>query len=83
MDQLDGHRGGVAQLVARRVEPFAQGVGIQGQQRGDIAVQIADDHGVFVFGMPGQRCDQAGITAQGAKHAGDMHQGVIAAMSIS
>ena len=74
MNQLNRHRRQLAQIGFWRVQPLAQGIGIQFQQRRHVAGQIDHDHRIAVIRMPGQRCHQAGVAARRAEHAGDMDQ---------
>ena len=74
MNQLNRHRRQLPQIGLWRVQPLAQGIGIQFQQRRHIAGQIDHDHRIAVIRMPGQRCHQAGVAARRAEHAGNMDQ---------
>ncbi len=72
--QLDRHRRQIAQIAVSRIQPLAQLIRRQRQQRRHVAGQIGHDQRVFVIRMPRQRHNPAGIAARRAEHAGNVHQ---------
>ena len=75
MHQLERHRQlAVRQRVASGVQALAQGLGIQLQQWRRIGLQVADDQGVAVARVPGQRQHHRQVMAVGGEASGDMHQ---------
>ncbi len=74
MHQLHRHRARVAERRFRRVEPLAQIVSVQLQQRANIACQIHHNYRVTVVRVPGDGRYPARIAAPCTKHAGNVHQ---------
>ncbi len=73
--QLQRHRQlALAQLLAAGVQALAQGLGVQFQQRRRVQPQVADDQGVAVARVPGQRQHQRQEAARRRETPGHVHQ---------
>ncbi|SVJ66358.1 Uncharacterised protein [Klebsiella pneumoniae] len=75
LDLLQRHRQlALGQFVATGIQAPAQVLGRQLQQRRGIGAEVADDQGIAVARVPGQRQDHREEMALRGKASGDMHQ---------